>query len=192
MFSLRSRWHGRPNARSVVGTSIIRLVALFTINPEDISCKSVLLTPRISANTPLVTQVQAGIWTYLEVSIGITCGNLPLLRPLFRRFLDATSSGRSTSQQLNSGSKLNSQYRRTSRLIHSQLRSDGFERMGDKKPGGRAPDAESNATSGSELELQEHRARNDGITIQTDIEMHIEVSDPTTRLDGAAIGNHGK
>lgn len=99
---------------------------------------------------------------------------LPLLRPLFRRFLDATSSGRGTSQQLNSGSQLNSQYRRPSRLIHPQLRNNGFERMGVKKLVGRPTDVESNGTSGSELELQDYRARNGGITIQTDIEMHIE------------------
>jgi hypothetical protein len=46
--------------------------------------------------------------------------------------------------------------------------------MGVKKLVGRPTDVESNGTSGSELELQDYRARNGGITIQTDIEMHIE------------------
>jgi hypothetical protein len=118
---------------------------------------------------PTVTQVQAGIWTYLEVSIGITCGNLPLLRPLFRRFLEVATSNRSGDAQLNS-SKINSQYHRSRLMAGSQLRSDRFTRMSVKM----GTDAESTAASGSDLELQERRHIDEGITVHTDIEMSIE------------------
>ena len=127
---------------------------------------------------PTVTQVQAGIWTYLEVSIGITCGNLPLLRPLFRRFLDiATSNNRSGDPQYNS-SKINSQYHRSRLVAGSQLRSDGFARISGKM----GTDAESMAASGSELELQERRHIDEGITVHTDIEMRIEEMGQAIRM----------
>lgn len=52
---------------SVIVTSFVRWVALLTTGSD--------LT---------FNQVEAGVWTYLEITIGITCGNLPLLLPLVR------------------------------------------------------------------------------------------------------------
>lgn len=39
-------------------------------------------------------QVEAGVWTYLEISIGITCGNLPLLLPLVRSWFSTGDTTR--------------------------------------------------------------------------------------------------
>jgi hypothetical protein len=39
------------------------------------------------------TQVDPGVWTYVELGTGITCGNLPLLRPLFRRVNPGSNYG---------------------------------------------------------------------------------------------------
>lgn len=145
-------------------------MALFTININDISCKCLVYNfaeHKITLST--VTQVEAGIWTYLEVSIGITCGNLTLLRPLFRRFLDVASSTRSGDAQFNS-TKIKSQYQRSRLIAGSQLRSDGFARISGKV----GTDADSTAASGSELELQERRHMEEGITVHTDIEMRID------------------
>ncbi|KAF7885856.1 uncharacterized protein EAF02_004365 [Botrytis sinoallii] len=60
----------------VIITSIIRLVALFAINTEELT----------------FPQVEGGVWTYIEEAIGITCGNLALLQPLFRRFFSNKDS----------------------------------------------------------------------------------------------------
>ncbi|KAM3070163.1 hypothetical protein ACMFMG_003799 [Clarireedia jacksonii] len=74
----------------VVCTSIVRLVAIASIDHHDLS----------------FTQVQPGLWTYLEASLGITCGNLPLLRTLPKRFFDrrhrrSTASSQGSKKPLN-------------------------------------------------------------------------------------------
>ncbi|PQE22977.1 integral membrane protein [Rutstroemia sp. NJR-2017a BBW] len=74
-------WNLRMNRRKkfalmgifTVGVFIIRLIALFSINSQDLS----------------FTQVEGGVWTYMEEGIGITCGNLPLLQPLFKHYFKA-------------------------------------------------------------------------------------------------------
>lgn len=38
--------------------------------------------------------MEAGTWTFLEISIGITCGNLPLLLPLVRSWFSTGDSSR--------------------------------------------------------------------------------------------------
>ncbi|PQE32665.1 integral membrane protein [Rutstroemia sp. NJR-2017a WRK4] len=60
----------------VIITSIIRLIALFSIDSKDLS----------------FTQVEGGVWTYMEEGIGITCGNLPLLQPLFKHYFSSHTS----------------------------------------------------------------------------------------------------
>ncbi|KAI9642426.1 hypothetical protein NHQ30_009231 [Ciborinia camelliae] len=60
----------------VIITSIIRLVALFAIDTKDLT----------------FSQVEGGVWTYMEQAIGITCGNLVLLQPLFHRFFSNKDS----------------------------------------------------------------------------------------------------
>ncbi|KAJ3496911.1 hypothetical protein NLG97_g2314 [Lecanicillium saksenae] len=67
----------------VVCTSFIRWVALLGTDGNITS-----------------TQVEAGVWTFLEGAIGITCANLPLMGPLFRRWL---SSGSGSSNRYNQG-----------------------------------------------------------------------------------------
>lgn len=62
---------------SVITTSFIRWVALLTTKSD------------ITSN-----QVEAGVWTYLEISIGITCGNLPLLLPLVRSWFSTGDTSR--------------------------------------------------------------------------------------------------
>ncbi|KUI61575.1 hypothetical protein VP1G_08719 [Cytospora mali] len=61
----------------VITTSFVRWVALLTTKSD------------ITSN-----QVEAGVWTYLEISIGITCGNLPLLLPLVRSWFSTGDTSR--------------------------------------------------------------------------------------------------
>ena len=63
-------------------------------------------------------------------------------------------------------------------MAGSQLRSDGFARISGKM----GTDAESMAASGSELELQERRHIDEGITVHTDIEMRIEEMGQAIRM----------
>ncbi|KAK7736693.1 hypothetical protein SLS53_006902 [Cytospora paraplurivora] len=62
---------------SVITTSIVRWVALLGTKSD------------ITWN-----QVEAGVWTYLEISIGITCANLPLLLPLVRSWFSTGDTSR--------------------------------------------------------------------------------------------------
>ncbi|ROV94745.1 hypothetical protein VMCG_08895 [Cytospora schulzeri] len=61
----------------VIITSFVRWVALLTTKSD------------ITFN-----QVEAGVWTFLEISIGITCGNLPLLLPLVRSWFSTGDTSR--------------------------------------------------------------------------------------------------
>lgn len=45
-----------------------------------------------TTNIISITQVEGGVWTYMEEAIGITCGNLPLLQPLVRHFFSNKDS----------------------------------------------------------------------------------------------------
>lgn len=66
------------NDHSVITTSIVRWVAILGTRSD------------LTWN-----QVEAGVWTYLEISIGITCANLPLLLPLVRSWFNTTDTSRS-------------------------------------------------------------------------------------------------
>lgn len=133
------------------------------------------LTPLLSlyAQTQLtllssiVSQVEAGVWTYMEIGIGITCGNLPLMRSLFRRFFESTGSTNRESRYPTAGS-------RSSRILgrsdNSQVdpkapyRGEGFERMDEESLG-----------DGSDIELHDRRFKGDGIVVTTDV--HIKEED---------------
>ncbi len=170
---------------------------MFTINTKDVSCKLIQPTTPFRPEYLLswwllwcliviyteyfpVTQVQAGVWTYLEMGIGITCGNLPLLRPLFRRLFDKSKNGsKPTGSMLNPASKYgrNTKYAAGSRAPMS--RNEGFERMGN--------DVESFGETGSEVELrEEQRYRGKGIEVKTDVELSVMKveSDPDSLHDG--------
>lgn len=125
----------------------------------------------------IVTQVEPGVWTYLEISIGITCGNLPLLRPLFRRFFDNVRSTASNSQSKPPvGSSLRSRIPPGS----GRYTTDGFERMGN--------DLESLEGSGSEVELQDRRYKGVGIKVDTEVELRVSEVKPDIRRTLAERG----
>ncbi|CZR55842.1 uncharacterized protein PAC_05730 [Phialocephala subalpina] len=155
-------------------TSILRFVALAKINVKDIT----------------FTQVDPGIWTYIELGIGITCGNLPLLRPLFGRFFSSGSrNGSSATPYGASGSKSYP----LSRITDRSYNGEGFRCMESGAKGtGLDVDVESVGESGSEIELNvkgngsssaevasgEHGSENshagNGINVRTEVDLRIE------------------
>jgi hypothetical protein len=94
----------------------------------------------------------------MESGVGMTCGNLPPMRPLFRRFFDSTRSGNSDSNYFRSN--------RSSRMINqsdnarlgSKLASymQGFEIIDDDSLG-----------DGSDIELNNRRHLEEGIMVTT-------------------------
>lgn len=116
-------------------TSIFRFVALAHINVKDLT----------------MTQVAPGVWTYIELGIGITCGNLPLLRPLFGRFLAGTRTG---SKNVYSNSKSSNSYHlsRVTASVNGRGDTDGFQKMNGRSKYGADVDIESLGEA-SDLEL---------------------------------------
>ena len=127
-----------------------------------------------SSNTYPVTQVAPGVWTYIELGIGITSGNLPLLRPLFGRFLGIVSKNGSTPTYGNGSKPISYPLSRVTGTS-SANRPDGFHRM-DKSAN--EVDVES---LGSEVELNKTTAergtpdwKGEGIKVKTDVDLRIE------------------
>lgn len=86
------------------------------------------------------------MWTYIELGIGITSGNLPLLRPLFGRWLRSGSSSNSAG-----GSAPLATFQR-----------------GHQATFGRIPDKHGDVESvSSQVELT-------GITVMTDLDLTVE------------------
>ncbi|KAN0092112.1 hypothetical protein V8E51_017959 [Hyaloscypha variabilis] len=156
-------------------TSIFRFVALARINVKDIT----------------YTQVAPGLWTYIELGIGITCGNLPLLRPLFGRFLAGTRSGTNNSGYGNSKSLNSYPLSRVTASVNGRGDTDGFQKMNGNSKYGIEVDVES-VGEGSEVEFNTAakiamaRAGNgmahgpadtwdgEGIQVKTDVDLKIE------------------
>ncbi|KXX78204.1 hypothetical protein MMYC01_205061 [Madurella mycetomatis] len=62
------------------------LIGLFTLGLLAVIASILRWVALISANSITAlnsSQVQVGVWTYLEMSLGIVCGNLPFLAPMF-------------------------------------------------------------------------------------------------------------
>jgi len=130
----------------VVSTSFVRWVALLTTATDITS-----------------TQVEAGVWTYLEISIGIFTGNLPPLAPLFRRCLGSrnnrsardtpASAGRQTGPTAEMGS-----------VQKSAQASGDYARMED-------------SPSGSEVELRDRDLERGGandIVVSTEVAVRLD------------------
>jgi hypothetical protein len=140
-----------------------------------------------------VTQVAPGVWTYVELGIGITCGNLPLLRPLFGRFLGGTRTG---SKNAYSNSKSSNSYplSRVTASVNGRGDTDGFQKMNGRSKYGADVDVES-LGEGSDLELNRTAAsvgmahggngsshdkelgdtwNGEGIQVKTDVDLKIE------------------
>lgn len=107
--------------------------------------------------------------------MGITCGNLPLLRPLFSRFFEKGSNSLSAHQ----GGKYGGYGHSSNNIVgSSQLgnissyRSDGFELMMDKN--GPSVDAESLSGSGTDIELPERRSAGQGIKVETNVVLTVD------------------
>lgn len=113
----------------------------------------------------------------MEIAVGITCGNLPLMRPLFRRFFESTGSTSQDSRYFTGGSRPSRIVGQTdiSRTDPKQTyRGDGFERMDEESLG-----------DASDIELNDHRYRGDGIVVTTNV--HIKEEQRDSPLDFQAI-----
>ncbi|KAK4213925.1 hypothetical protein QBC37DRAFT_373594 [Rhypophila decipiens] len=62
-----------------MGLIAVFTVGIFVVFTSFIRWIALLGAPRDGFNS---NQVQVGVWTYLELSIGVTCANLPFLAPL--------------------------------------------------------------------------------------------------------------
>lgn len=116
----------------------------------------------------------------MEVGIGITCGNLPLLRPVFSKFFDKSGAtmrrlGASRSRGLNNSQK------------PTVYRSNGFELMSDKNAVG--VDVQSIGDTGSEVALHDLRYDGKGIKVVTNVELKVEDDMNGVRFDRDAMGN---
>lgn len=91
----------------------------------------------------IATEVEAGVWTYLEVATAITCGNLPLLAPLLRRWLSRNGS---RNMGYNTAS-MNPHMQRPTNITATNKATvySGFARIED-------------SPSGSQVELQDREA----------------------------------
>jgi hypothetical protein len=184
-------------------TSIFRFVALAHINTKDLTCKSFqqaahppqrfrVQMQQANANETKVTQVAPGVWTYIELGVGITCGNLPLLRPLFGRFLAGTRTGTNKTAYGNSKSMNSYPLSRVTASVNGRGDTDGFQKMDGKSKYGVDVDIES-VGEGSEVELNQSVAaigmahggngttqthtdtwNGEGIQVKTDIDLKIE------------------
>jgi len=141
--------------------SILRFVALAGINLKDIT----------------FTQVDPGVWTYVELGVGITCGNLPLMRPLFGSFFrnkdSSNASGGYSSHPLSG--RLRSFGRSDARpTLNKSVVSahgygaSGFDRDSEEHIIGSTADAESSSMGKSDIEMQDAKGFQGGITVQTD------------------------
>jgi hypothetical protein len=138
------------------------------------------------------TQVAPGVWTYIELGIGITCGNLPLLRPLFGRFLAGTHSGSNKTPYAYGTSKSVNTYplSRVTASVNGRGDTDGFQKMNGNSKYGVDVDIES-VGEGSEVELNQRAAtigmahggngtmpgeawNGEGIQVKTDVDLKIE------------------
>ncbi|ROV90820.1 hypothetical protein VPNG_09842 [Cytospora leucostoma] len=78
------------NTRKKIALACVFAVGLFVITTSIVRWVALLGTKSdITWN-----QVEAGVWTYLEISIGITCANLPLLLPLVRSWFSTGDTSR--------------------------------------------------------------------------------------------------
>ncbi|KAK9421780.1 putative NRPS-like enzyme [Seiridium unicorne] len=94
-------------------------------------------------------QAEAGIWTYMEAAMGITCANLPLLAPLALCCTQNRATIKSTERTSKSRSANNGSYFKNSQ-------SQGFQRMGNDR---------------SESEVELHAYDGHGITVDKKIEL---------------------
>lgn len=73
---------------SVCITSVIRLKSLYEISVStDVSCKALPLHRVRRTNHGIVDGVNAGIWSGIEINVGIACASLPALKPLISKML---------------------------------------------------------------------------------------------------------
>ncbi|KAL9625658.1 MAG: hypothetical protein Q9160_000372 [Pyrenula sp. 1 TL-2023] len=141
-----------------LGIFIVRFVSLSHLDRTDLT----------------YTQVFPGLWTSIEVAVGIVCGNLPLLKPLFRGFFSRVAATNL------SGNKKSQYSFRTANISGSgkAYGHNGFSKMSD----GKSDDA-SQFDNVSEVELkgltegrmQQHLDPEIGrIRVQTDVAIRSE------------------
>ncbi|KAF3395516.1 hypothetical protein DPV78_008733 [Talaromyces pinophilus] len=84
-------WHLKMNTRRKIGISGIFLLGCFTCIASTI--RIVELT-RFVPTDATYSQVYSSTWTDLEMGVAVISGNLPLLAPVFERFLGRNASTR--------------------------------------------------------------------------------------------------
>lgn len=78
---------------------IVRCIAIAQTEPYDQSCESYLSMPdsnEASLISCLGTEVYEGIWSYVEMSVGVVAACLPTLGPLFKDFRIGSRLGKHT------------------------------------------------------------------------------------------------
>ena len=98
---------------SVCVTSAIRIYYVATFVPTD----------------GTYTQVYASSWTFMEMGVAVISGNLPLLKPLFERFLRSNNGSKATYPTHSHSQDIS---RVTAR--RANVDEDGFERISDDGP----------------------------------------------------------
>ncbi|KAI9743889.1 MAG: hypothetical protein M1818_002623 [Claussenomyces sp. TS43310] len=158
--------------------SILRFIALANIDTKDIT----------------FTQVDPGVWTYTELGVGIICGNLPLLRPLFGSFF-RSKDGSSYATNQKSGA-LHSFSRNTRPTVRSDAMygsSGNYDRDSEERIiGSNAVEMEIVSMGKGADEMRYHHDPSpSGIKVQTDFEFHVEEVGDHSRTgsstDGRAI-----
>ncbi|KAK3935108.1 hypothetical protein QBC46DRAFT_424080 [Diplogelasinospora grovesii] len=118
----------RVDRRTKVGLIGIFTLGLFVVCTSIIRWVAVLGAPRDGFNS---NQVEVGIWTYFEMSIGITCGNLPFLAPLFGCVGPRRKSSARTREQQQQQQQPKPPEPAPKRVMGIRGNSEGFTRMYD-------------------------------------------------------------
>jgi hypothetical protein len=107
---------------SVCVTSAIRIYYVATFIPTD----------------GTYTQVYASSWTFMEMGVAVISGNLPLMKPLFERFLRSNNGSKVTHPTHSHSQDIS---RVTAR--RANVDADGFERISDDGPDSITPSGHS-------------------------------------------------
>jgi hypothetical protein len=87
---------------SVCVTSVIRLKSLYEISVSTDTSRMYLSSISYMELTKAVDGVNAGIWSGIEINVGIACSSLPALKPLISKVMPGFLSNLTTKGSLGS------------------------------------------------------------------------------------------
>lgn len=90
------------NTISVCVTSVIRLKSLYEISVSTDTSRMYLFSALCAVLIEAVDGVNAGIWSGIEINVGIACSSLPALKPLISRVMPGFLSNLTTKGSLGS------------------------------------------------------------------------------------------